>query len=234
MVIVLSNMPPPIGKFIAFEGIDGSGKATQCERAAAQLKREGQAVEVISLPQYGKKSAGPVEEFIRGAYGDMHDVSPCAAALLFAVDHFDAGVTIRRMLNEGKTVIANRYVRSNFAYQGARIDNAEERVRLFRWLEEIEYTHLNLPQPDLTLLLRVPPEASAHLAKTRAQNDKKTQDRYETVLQFQKKVDMIYHELAASDPTWRVIECAPSGVLLSIAEIHAFIMRAIQHAITNP
>lgn len=221
------------GKLIAIEGIDGSGKATQCERAVAQLRREGHATEIVSLPQYKKKSAGPVEEFIQGKYGDMHAVSPYAVALLFAVDHFDLGTTIRKMLGEGKIVLADRYVKSNFAYQGARIENVQERAQFFRWLEDIEYTHLNLPRPDLTVFLRVPPELSARLAETRAAQNKKIQDRYETVLQFQEKVDMIYCGLAADDTTCRTIECAPQGVLLPIEKIHQLLIATLYDIIST-
>jgi dTMP kinase len=52
------------GKFIVIDGTDGSGKKTQTDLLVERLKKEGYAVEKIDFPQYGKKSAGPVEDYL--------------------------------------------------------------------------------------------------------------------------------------------------------------------------
>lgn len=54
------------GLFIVLDGTDGSGKATQTKLLAKKLRREGYKVEKIDFPQYGRKSAALVEEYLNG------------------------------------------------------------------------------------------------------------------------------------------------------------------------
>jgi len=62
------------GKFIVFEGLDGSGKSTQTKLMVKRLKQEGYNSVAYDFPQYGKKSAGLVEEYLNGKYGTSEDV----------------------------------------------------------------------------------------------------------------------------------------------------------------
>src|SRR3989338_100393 len=128
-----------MSKFIVIEGTDGAGKTTHLQLIVDKLRTEGKEVEVMDFPQYGQKSAGPVEEYLNGKYGDAQAVSPYAAALLYAVDRFDASYKIKAALEAGKIVLSNRYVSSNFAYQGAKIADPEKRQKLLYWIEELEY-----------------------------------------------------------------------------------------------
>jgi len=83
------------GKLVVLEGIDGSGKGTQAKLLRERLAREGFETEAISFPQYGKKSAGLIEEYLNGTY---EDVNPYAASLFYAVDRFES---LPRSLHKG-------------------------------------------------------------------------------------------------------------------------------------
>lgn len=223
------------GKFIVIEGTDGAGKATQLKLAVEKLQAEGRAVKIVDFPQYGQKSAGPVEEYLNGKYGDAHVVSPYVASLLYAVDRFDASFKIRTALEDGHTVLSNRYVSSNFAYQGAKIADPVERQKFLLWIEELEYGILKLPRPDLIIFLHVPAEISFELVAQKndrayLQNGKK-RDIHESDLTYQKSVEQAYLELATRDKTVSTIGCAPQGVLLPINQINSLVLNTIYDAL---
>jgi len=74
------------GKFIVIDGTDGSGKATQTELLVQKLKQQGYEVEVADFPQYGKKSATLVEEYLNGNFGSAKEVGPYRGSIFYAVD----------------------------------------------------------------------------------------------------------------------------------------------------
>src|SRR5437868_7679519 len=96
------------GKFIVIDGTDGSGKATQTKLLLHRLKKAGYKVRVEDFPQYGKKSAGPVEDYLNGLYGTADDLGPYIPSLFYAIDRFAAKARIEKHLAEGFVVIANR------------------------------------------------------------------------------------------------------------------------------
>ncbi|OGL66207.1 dTMP kinase [Candidatus Uhrbacteria bacterium RIFCSPLOWO2_01_FULL_47_24] len=219
------------GTFIVIEGTDGSGKTTHLELAVKKLTADSRAVEVVDFPQYGKKSAGPVEEYLNGKYGSAQEVSPYVASLFYAVDRFDASFKINKALTDGKIVLANRYVPSNIAHQGAKITDIAERQKFMHWVEEIEYGIMKLPRPDRVIFLHVPAHISFELVEKKNERaylqEGKKRDIHESDLLYQKAVEQSYLELAAHDTTVKTIECAPEGKLLYIEEIHPLVMKQI-------
>src|SRR3989344_3448879 len=127
------------GKIFVIEGPDGSGKRTQTGLLKEYFGSLGRRSEVISFPQYGTKSAGPVEEYLNGKYGNAADLNPYAASVLYAVDRFDASHNIRDLVKNGVIVILDRYIDSNAAHQGGKISDLKERDAFLRWLYELEY-----------------------------------------------------------------------------------------------
>src|SRR5579863_8047931 len=85
------------GKFIVIDGTDGSGKKTQFNLLVKELQLGGYEVEIADFPQYGQKSAGMVEEYLDGKYGQLN---PQAASIFYAIDRFDASFKIREWINE--------------------------------------------------------------------------------------------------------------------------------------
>ncbi|HEX9950230.1 MAG TPA: dTMP kinase [Rubricoccaceae bacterium] len=108
--------PARRGLFFSFEGIDGSGKSTQARLLAAALSEAGHQVVMVREP--GGTALG---EQIRALLLDpASDITPRAEALLFAAARAQLveGV-IEPALSAGHHVVADRYVDSTTAYQGA-------------------------------------------------------------------------------------------------------------------
>ncbi len=142
--------PPATGFFIAFEGVEGSGKGTQVRMAEEFMRSEGYDVLVTREP--GGTAVG---ERVRDLLLDPETgkLDARAEALLFAASRAQTVYSvIRPALAEGKVVICDRYVDSSLAYQG-----------WGRGLGEPDVLTLNVWGtqglfPDLVILLHLEPE----------------------------------------------------------------------------
>ena len=215
----MENTP---GKFIVIDGTDGSGKTTQLNLLQEKLISEGYQVGVADFPQYNTKSAGLVEEYLSGKYGEADDVDPYKASIFYAVDRFDASAKINQWLNQGKIVLANRYTSASLGHQGGKIENSLERKIFFNWLFDLEYKIFEIPKPDLTIILQVEPEISFKLAKDRQREDwkGKTKDIHENNFNHLKKAEQTYLEIASSLPGFKLVKCTHNGEILSPEAIH--------------
>lgn len=153
------------GKMIVLDGTDGTGKHTQTMLLKENLEKLGYQVETIDFPQYGKKSAGMVEEYLSGKYGSAEKVTAKQASILYAVDRFDASFKIRKWLEEGKIVLCDRYVSANMGHQAGKIENVQEKNEFLEWLHDLEYEIFNLPKPDVNILLYLDSEIARKLAQ---------------------------------------------------------------------
>jgi dTMP kinase len=212
------------GKFIVIDGTDGSGKATQTQLLIDELKTSGYDVEMTDFPQYGKKSAGMVEEYLNGKYGQ---VNAQAASIFYAIDRFDASFQIRQWLNEGKIIISNRYVTASAGHQGGKIADDTERVKFFRWLDNLEYGTFGIPKPDLNLILHVPAEVAQKLVDKKsadvrayAEGKNKKRDLHEADLDHLKNAEKVFLEIAKLFPNTKLVECTEGSKLLNPQEVH--------------
>lgn len=217
------------GKFIVIDGTDGTGKGTQCKLLIERLQREGYPVQSADFPQYGKKSAGPVEEHLAKKYGEL---GPQAASILYAVDRFDASFQIRQWLEEGRVVIANRYVTANAGHQGAKIDDPVERERFFEWLHNLEYGIFGIPKPDKNIILHVRAEIAQRLvdqkpSESRPHLQGTQRDLYEGNLEHLRKAEATYLALTKTYPNTELVECMEGDTLLTIEEVHEKIWERI-------
>lgn len=187
------------GFFIVLEGTDGSGKATQFRYLLRNLKKAKIRYKKVDFPQYGKSSAYFVKKYLLGKYGKLKEVGPYKASLFYALDRFDISQKIRNWLNKGFFVVANRYVLSNLAYQGAKIKNNKSRKNFFEWLINLEYNLLKIPKPDLNILLYIPAEVAYKLI---VKKDKrkylkgKKRDIHERNIDYLKSTEKVYLQLA--------------------------------------
>ena len=137
------------GKFIVFEGLDGTGKTTQIKRLARYLEERGEKVFVTAEP-----TEYPSGKLIRRVLSGEVPSTPWSTAALFLADRIrhcaDPLDGIAKHLAAGETVITDRYYFSTFAYQGCETD--------LRWTVDMHYNCPQLLRPDLVLFLTMPPE----------------------------------------------------------------------------
>ena len=138
------NKNPYPGKFIVFEGLDGSGTTTQANLLFKYLKKQGKKVYLTGEPTRSL-IGGLVEGQIAGDWKS----SPECLQLLFTADrahHLEKEII--PLLKKGITVICTRYILSTLAYGSINIKDSQWLINLnkkFIW-------------PDITFLLMVPPK----------------------------------------------------------------------------
>lgn len=144
------------GTFIVLEGPDGSGTTTHGKRLAGYLMSKGHDVLLTSEP-----TEGPIGRFIRTQLAEG-GLSPAALQLLFCADRaWHIGHVLLPALEEGKTIISDRYLLSTIAYGTALgLDPS--------WLQEVNKKFI---QPDCQILLLPPLSVSMERLQTRASRD---------------------------------------------------------------
>jgi dTMP kinase len=220
---------PPRGKFIVLEGIDGSGKRTQLDMLAQALSSRGVAFTQVSFPNYQGFFGKMVGQFLNGEFGSLDAVDPHFSALLYAGDRLESKPSIESALAEGKTVLADRYIGSNLAHQGARVP-PEKRSEFLAWLKRLEYEVYGLPAEDLVLYLRLPAAEAQRLVGQKAARDYTTlrRDLQEADLAHLEAASSVYDDLSRQ-PNWLKIDCwdASARALRSPASIHGEILTAL-------
>src|SRR5947209_17712563 len=121
-----------LGRVIAIEGIDGSGKRTQLDLLHNVIRASGVRVYSTGFPQYDSWFGKMVGQFLNGDFGALESVDPHFTALLYAGDRFEAKPKLEAALNNGQIVLADRYVVSNLAHQTARVPPAQRSAFLDR------------------------------------------------------------------------------------------------------
>ncbi|EAX97024.1 thymidylate kinase family protein [Trichomonas vaginalis G3] len=168
------------GKFILFEGCDGSGKSTQCKLLAnsglfpkvEQMCFPDRTTEIGQMINaYLKKSSNLVDEAIH---------------LLFTANRWELSPKIKELLNNGTTIICDRYYYSGVVYSAAKGMDVD-------WCLAPEK---GLPQPDLVIFIDISPEVQAKRKGFGEEIYEKTE--------FQNKVRELF--LSLKDDRWRIID----------------------------
>ena len=169
--------------FIAFEGIDGSGKSTQVKLLKEKLEQAGQKVYVTCEP-----TGSPMGKIIRDIFNHKMEADHRTIAALFVADRLDHILNktdgILKMLADGYTVITDRYYLSSYAYQSAHVD--------LDWVMQANSLSAKLLKPDLNIYIDITPEQSIE----RLKKGRETIELYET-LDNLKKVHDKYFEVMA-------------------------------------
>ncbi len=151
------------GKFIVFEGIDGSGKSTQLKRLAAYLTEQG-----ISCVTTCEPTRSDIGSLLRDCLTGVKDADERAIAALFAADRldhiFNQADGIKKTLDEGVTVLCDRYYLSSFAYNGGFVP--------LEWVISLNELARKEMKPDLTVYIELSPEACAERLKKRASSER--------------------------------------------------------------
>lgn len=181
----------PHGRFITFEGGEGSGKSTQATMLAKRLESHGIGVLLTREPG-GSTGAEIIRHVLLS--GAAKPLGPTAEAILFAAardDHIRCAIA--PALAGGKWVVCDRFADSTRVYQGALGDVDH---RFIKALERISIGDL---RPDLTFVLDVPVEVGLERAALRRKGSRP--DRFEAEeIEAHEKLRDAYLAVAASEP----------------------------------
>lgn len=211
------------GKLIVIEGTDCSGKETQSKLIIERLKKEGVLINYFSFPNYdsptGKIVGGPYlgKEFIcKGWFNETApNVDPMVSSLYYAADRkYNIGY-INELLEKGENVILDRYLYSNMAHQGGKLNDENERIKMYKWIEKLEIDLLELPVPDIKIFLHVPYEIASILKKNRGE----WLDENEANKDHLINAERAFLEIA-NLYDFKKIECCNNDTMMTISEIN--------------
>ena len=196
------------GKFITFEGIDGSGKSTQLRLLAEYLRSRG--FDVVTTREPGGTELG---RQLREAFLETHEqVAPMAELLAFAADRAQhVEFLIKPALSHDKIVISDRYADATFAYQGSGRGFPADQVN-----QVITLATGGL-KPDLTLFFDIPVEMAIERMSVRDESEAKANRMDAETAEFYNRVRSAYLHIATVEPE-RFIIIDASG---SIEEIRS-------------
>lgn len=203
------------GKFIALEGIDGSGKSTHARLLKERLTKEGYSVFLTCEP-----SEGEAGRLLRRCLTGGADLPEQAIAGLFMTDRIDHILNptfgLLSHLEKGEVVICDRYYFSSFAYNGlyAPMD----------WVIEINRIARETLRPDLNLFLDIRPESFLSRIE-----DRGATERYEKV-EVLKKVRENYFKAFELLPDEKVVVVDNTQTLEAAAEE---VYRVVKGALTD-
>ncbi len=195
----MSPKHPQKGRFVVFEGIDGSGTTTQCRMLSQRLRNAGRTVWTTSEP-----TGGPIGRVLRDILSGRLSAAPETVAYLFAADRSDHLLGTRGIierLDAGELVVCDRYKHSSLAYQ-----SVENDPRLVADLNR------RFVDPDILFFVDVPASVGEQRISSRARREI-----YERIA-FQEQVRSRYLELLADESRFRVEILDGSGTQAAIAE----------------
>lgn len=179
------------GRFITFEGGEGSGKSTQIRLLAERLDAEKLRVVVTREPG-GSPGAEIIRHLVLSGMGKL--LGPEAETMLFAAARDDHVQTvISPALAQGMWVLCDRFADSTRAYQG-KVGQVDTRL-----LDGLERVTIGDLKPDLTIILDLPVETGIKRASARRGAD--APDRFESEqVDFHQKLREAYREIALNEP----------------------------------
>lgn len=222
------------GKLIVIDGIDGSGKATQVKLLEARFKNEGIRVKTTEFPNYEENFfGGLIGEYLAGAYGDFSEIDPRVGSVLYAADRFESKERINKWLNEGFTVLIDRYASANQIHQGGKIKDLKERKKFLAWLDVMEFSVFKIPKPDLVIYLDVPFEVSKMWLEKKILLRKKKYlkgrvDVAEENLNYLKNSRESALLLAKQNKNWEKVVCCKGTVCMLPEEVHQHVFKVVK------
>ncbi len=141
--------------------------------------------------------------------------------------------TLQEWLGIGYTVITDRYVFSNIAYQCAKLSDGAQKTELRDWIVNLEFNVNNLPRPTRVLFLDVPKMYIENsMLNERAGADRNylcgEKDIHEADGAFQSKVYDEYQKMISYIDNFIAIKCYDDRGLYSIEEIHSLISKEVK------
>lgn len=220
------------GKLVVIEGGNGSGKTTQTQLLINYLKNKKISYQYYDFPQYYTSFHGKtVAKFLRGELGSIDQVSPYLSSLAFALDRASVKKEMEDFLNRGFLIVANRYVSSSLAHQGAKFTNEKDKKEFLNWLYDLEYKVHKMPKEDLVIYLYVPWQISIKLSQKKLSSQKYLKgkkDIEEKDIKNRINSEKMYLELYKKNKHWVKIDCAENNKLLSPDDIHKKVIKILK------
>lgn len=164
------------GKFIVFEGIDGSGKSTQIKLLTQYLKEKG--VSFYTTREPTDSPFGALAHQCMTGRIDTDDKTIASVCVADRIDHiFNKTNGLLQKINDGVSVISDRYYFSNYAYQGAYMP--------MEWLIEANRFSAEALKPDVTIYIDVDSQTSAKRLLSRG--DKERYEEENTMFKIREK-----------------------------------------------
>jgi dTMP kinase len=191
MAETLLKRPSGRGRFVSFEGGEGSGKSTQIKRLSERLEALKLRA-ILTREPGGSPGAEIIRHLVLSGMGKL--LGPDAETLLFAAARDDhVRTVIQPALNQGTWVLCDRFSDSTRAYQG-RLGHVP--AGLLNAMQRVTIGDL---KPDLTIILDLPVEIGLKRAAARRGNQ--APDRFESEdLKFHQDLRDAYREIAAAEP----------------------------------
>ncbi len=167
------------GTFLVFEGIDGSGKRTLCNYVRELLEKEVIKVKTYEYPDYQSPWGQIITDFLSG----FKELEVSVQFLTYATDILKDQKDIKKDLEKGYFVLADRYITSTVAFQCSRGFDRKKAVEFVTMFEFIP--------PDVVFYMNV----SAETGMSRKKRQKGGLDRHEADIGFLEKVNKTYKEL---------------------------------------
>jgi dTMP kinase len=185
------SRPSGRGKFISFEGGEGSGKSTQIKKLAERLDK-AKLRTIVTREPGGSPGAEIIRHLVLSGMGKL--LGPEAETLLFAAARDDhVRTVIQPALSQGLWVLCDRFFDSTRAYQG-RLGQVAPAV-----LNAMQRVTIGDLKPDLTIILDIPVEVGLKRAAARRGNG--APDRFEAEdVKFHQDLRDAYRQIAAEEP----------------------------------
>ncbi|TDH08310.1 hypothetical protein EPR50_G00096410 [Perca flavescens] len=178
------------GALIVLEGVDKAGKTTQCKKLVQALQQSGRPAEMMRFPD----RTTTIGQLISAYLEKKSDLEDHTVHLLFSANRWELVPLIKKKLEQGTTLVVDRYAFSGVAFTSAKPGFCLD------WCMKPD---VGLPKPDLVMFLQLSPAEAA----LRGQFG---EERYETSV-FQKAVQQKFEQLM-KDPSvnWQVIDASQS------------------------
>lgn len=224
------------GQFWVIEGTDGAGKSTQAALLAEHLEKlpyfEKHSVIRWHFPHYEGHPWGTlIQEYLHGELGEVNEVGPHYAGLLYAADRGQQSPAIQAALARGDWVLADRYMGSNLAHQGAKIADLTARKQYQAWLEKLEFEYFNIARPTGTFFLSVSQNQQQKQLSNRESFSKKGPDIHEKDVTYLTNVAQEYSALAER-LHWQIIHTTAGENSLTPTSISESIWKFIEPNLT--
>lgn len=216
-------------KLIVIEGAsDGIGKSTQFELLKERLSKSNRVIS-HHFPSHNEPQGLLVDEYLKGKFGDVKDLSPYFVNSLYAVDR---GATwyleLKKEYGNG-VILLDRYNTSSVIYQSALISDMDEKKKFIDYIIDFEYEKIGIPKPDKVIFLTAPYDIIKEMRMKRKllEGEAVAGDIHENDDEFLLKV---YNNaiFVANYLGWDIVDCACDNKMKSIDEIHNEIYNLIE------